>query len=721
MKKETARTREKKQKKNHVSSRMNVLFFAVFLMFSLLILRLGVLQIVNGENYVRELERTEEVEVNTSVPRGKIFDRNGNIVVDNQPVNAITYTKNQQTSQEEMTMVAKRLAELITVETKKVTTRDKQDYWVRENPEAAKEKITEEEQVLFEGGELSQAEYDELIRERITEDELNALTDSELEVLAIYREMQSGYNLSPQIIKNEDVTDEEFATVSEHLNTLPGVNTTVDWNRQYAYGDVFRSALGSVKSIPEDKIDYYLARDYTRNDRVGTSYLELQYEDILQGQKSKVKTITDKAGNVIDSQTVHEGERGKDLVLSIDMELQKEVEKIVGDYVENLKRGGGRPIFDRAFVVMMEPDTGEVLAMVGQQFDEEEDEIIDYNIGAFTSAYEAGSSVKGATILSGYQDEVSFPYKGYVDEVINIKGSPLKGSYYGNREAYRQMTDLEALEVSSNGYMFKVAIDMAGATYTPKQPIDIGKSSFTKFRNYFGQFGLGVETGIDMPGENTGFQANNDFLPGKYLDLAIGQFDTYTAMQMAQYVSTIANGGNRIAPKIVKQIREPSKENDTLGPLLQEMKPDVLNKLNNTQEEIDHVKRGFFASFNGANGTGQDLKGNGYVAAGKTGTAEVVYFGPKYVDNYLGDPPLTINSTLVGYAPADKPEVAFSVMVPWLYPNDGTERLRVDANEDLGTAILEKYFELREKRMEEGGADEAVEIELAEEEANAGN
>ncbi|WP_240732942.1 penicillin-binding protein 2 [Jeotgalibacillus sp. S-D1] len=725
MKKDATRSKEKKAKKTHVSSRMNVLFFAVFLLFSLLILRLGVLQIVNGENYVRELERTEEVVVNTSVPRGKIFDRYGNIVVDNQPVNAITYTKTQQTKQEEMLMVAERLAGFIEVDTKKVTDRDKQDFWIRENESAAEEKLTADEKAQFEAGDMEQAQYDKLIRDRITDEELKSITGQDLEELAIYIEMQAGYNLSPQIIKNEKVTDEEFAVVSEHLDSLPGVNTTVDWNRQYAYGDVFRSALGSVRSIPEDKIEYYLSRDYSRNDRVGTSYLELQYEDILQGQKSKVKTLTDKAGNVVDSQLVHEGERGKDLVLSVDMELQKEVEKIVEDELWRLKQSGGRNLLDRAFVVMMDPHTGEVLSMVGKQYVEEDNGksitpvIQDYNIGTFTSAYEAGSSVKGATVLSAYQEGIITPGSTLYDEVIRIKGSPPKKSYFNYGSAI-PLTDTKALEKSSNGYMFKIAIAMANAKYTPDQPIDIPQSAFTKMRNYFGQFGLGSETGIDLPGENTGYQANNDYGPGKLLDLSIGQFDTYTTMQMAQYVSTIANGGNRIAPKIVKQIREPSKSNDTLGPLLQEMQPEILNKLDNTEAEIAQVQRGFFGSFNGAEGTGRDFIGNGYVAAGKTGTAEVVYFGPKYQDQYLGNPPETINSTLVGYAPAEDPEVAFAVLVPWVYPN-GDESLRVDVNENLGTAVLEKYFELREKRIDENGADEDVEVNVSEEGAEEGN
>ncbi|MDZ5712174.1 penicillin-binding transpeptidase domain-containing protein [Jeotgalibacillus haloalkalitolerans] len=726
MKKNQSRTKKaKKIKKNFLAARMNILFFAVFLLFSALILRLGVLQIVNGEDFTRQLERTEEVVVNASVPRGKIFDRNGNVIVDNRPVNAITYTKTQQTSQDEMMDVATKLADMIELSADNVQERDKQDYWIRENEERAQAKITDEERALYDEGELSQNDYDKLIRDRITEEELAEITDQEMEILAVYRQMQTGYNLSPQIIKNEDVTDEEFATVSEQLSSLPGVNTTVDWQREYPYGDVLRSVLGSVRSIPEDKIEYYLARDYARNDRVGTSYLELEYEDVLQGQKSKVRTITDKAGNVIDSQLIQQGERGKDLVLSIDIELQQALEQVVEDELRRLKQDPGRNLMDRLFLVMMDPNTGELLAMAGKQYVETEDgpEIQDYNIGTFTSAYEAGSSIKGATVLSGYQDGVISRGSLLRDEVIRIKGSDPKSSWYGSLP--NPISDLYALERSSNGYMFKIAIEMAGATYRPNEPIDIGSSTFTKMRNYFGQFGLGSETGIDLPGESVGYQTNNplDLEPGKLLDLSIGQFDTYTPMQMVQYVSTVINGGNRVAPTIVKEIREPSSDNETLGPLVRAMKPRVLNKLDNTQAELDHVKQGFYRSFNGPQGTGRDFIGNGYEAGGKTGTAEVVYFGPKYDELYRSRglmPPETTNSTIVGFAPFDKPEVAFSVLAPWVYPNDGNSPLREDVNENVGTAALEVYFDLREKRMNEGGADQDQQVEVTAEEAEEG-
>lgn len=137
-------------------------------------------------------------------------------------------------------------------------------------------------------------EINRLTRSRITEEQLNSFTPEQLEIIAIYRVMASGYALSPQIIKGDDVKEEvsveEFARVSERLGDLEGVNTTTDWRR------VKNSSLAILGTttlpkigIPKDRLDYFLARDYSRNDRVGTSYIEQQYEEVLQGQKSVVK------------------------------------------------------------------------------------------------------------------------------------------------------------------------------------------------------------------------------------------------------------------------------------------------------------------------------------------------------------------------------------------------------------------------------------------------
>ena len=136
---------KKKKKKTHVPFRLNILFFLVFVLFSALILRLGVVQIVYGDDYRREIERTEEVTVNNSVPRGKMYDRNLKLMVDNQPLDAITYTRKQGTKQTEMVETAEKLAKLIDKETNKVTDRDKKDFWILNNPELAEKKITDKE------------------------------------------------------------------------------------------------------------------------------------------------------------------------------------------------------------------------------------------------------------------------------------------------------------------------------------------------------------------------------------------------------------------------------------------------------------------------------------------------------------------------------------------------------------------------------------------------
>ncbi len=292
-----------KKKKTHVPFRLNMLFFAVFLLFSALILRLGVVQIVYGDDFKREIERTEDVTVNNPVPRGKMYDRSGNVIVDNIPLNAITYTKYQGTDSKEMLETAEKLAKLIEKDTSKIQERDKKDFWIMKHPTLAKKKISKKEWDKFEAEKLDDKDIYKLQLERITDKEINSFTNDELEVLAIFREFNSGYALTPQIIKNEGVTPEEFAAVSENLESLPGVDTTTDWKRNYAFENTLKSVLGNVTSsdegLPSEQLEYYLSRDYNRNDRVGKSYLEMQYEDVLTGQKAKVKNKTDKSRECI--------------------------------------------------------------------------------------------------------------------------------------------------------------------------------------------------------------------------------------------------------------------------------------------------------------------------------------------------------------------------------------------------------------------------------------
>lgn len=688
------------------SFRMNFLFFSIFVLFSLLIFRLGYLQIVKGEDYKRVLERTEEIAVNTSVPRGRIFDRSGHLLVDNKPRNAITYTKTTSTTSAEMLEVAKKLAKLIEKPTTRVTLGDKKDYWILLNPDEAFEKVTEKEHKAIAKDESltdkdAQRKITALTRERITEKELNSLTENELEVLAVYREMMSGYAYTPQIVKSEEVSDKEFATVSEHLGSLPGVNTTTDWERvKTSDSAILGTTTSPLEGIPKSDLDYFLSRGYSRNDRVGKSYIERYYEDLLKGQKTVVKNIKDRTGKVVETKTVRKGEPGKDLMLTIDTELQAHLEKIVEDKLLETKKLPGTKYLDRAFLVMMDPNTGEVLSMIGKKLSKDEEtgklKVYDYTFGTFSTSYEAGSTIKPATLLTGYRYGAAKIGEVKIDEPIYLGGSRPKSSIF-NRNSRIAMSDLEAIGRSSNVYMFKIAMGISKADYVRGRSFNIDFDGFNKMRDNYASFGLGTKTGIDLPGEVTGSSPEpNRSEPGKILDLAIGQYDTYTPLQLTQYVSTIANGGYRIAPHVLKSVYEPSPNGKEFGALLKQSNPVILNRITSTPEEIERVKKGMYYTYYGPRGTARDIfKGESFNAGGKTGTAETaVYEKKEGSDKYVGTP--TVSVAHVGFAPFENPEIAYAVIVPHVSTNTNPPH----PNNDIVQAAVKEYFALKKKRAE---------------------
>lgn len=715
MRQEPTRTSKKAKAKQQSSLtfRMNVLFFSIFVIFSVLIFRLGYLQIVKGEDYVRMLERKEEVPVNTSVPRGRIYDRYGRMLVNNHPEKAITYTKMQTTKTTEMLEIAEQLAQLIEKPTTRVTPRDKEDFWILRNREDAYAKVPKEEQdkIRLENEDWSDKQFDQeierLVRERISEEDLNAMSEEELEILAIYREMAAGYNLSPQIIKGEDVTADEFARVSERLSDLKGVNTTTDWKREkLAPLALLGRTTTPLRGIPNDRLNYFLARDYSRNDRVGESYFEAQYEELLQGQKAVVKNITDKSGAVVDTVTTYEGKPGYDLVTTIDSELTEKVEPLVEKHLRQLSQNGYSTM-DRAFVVLMNPKTGEILSMVGKKYEENPDtganEIVDFSYGAFTTAYEAGSSIKAATVAAGYQYGKIGIGQGFYDAPTKIAGMKKYSYFNKNGLANVYLNEISALERSSNIYMFNIASLIGGRSSLTERGFQITDDAFDKMRYVYQQFGLGSSTGIDLPNEETGVVGTmGKKEPGKLLDFSIGQYDTYTPLQMAQYISTIANDGYRVKPHMLKEVREPSPDGETFGALVQEESPTVLNRINNSDAEIRQIQAGLRQVVTGAWGTANAaFKDAKYSVAAKTGTAEVPYVNK---DRGFTSRVETMNLTNTGYAPYDDPEVAYAVILPWvIYPG------KIPPNGSiLAREVLDAYFEVQAKHKKDGFNESSV-------------
>ncbi|HDR7773963.1 peptidoglycan D,D-transpeptidase FtsI family protein [Bacillus cereus group sp. BcHK140] len=694
----------KKQEKKSgraVPMRLNILFLCVFILFSAMIIQLGKVQIIDGETYKNEVEKRENATVSLSVPRGKIFDREGNPVVDNKSLRTITYTKMKGVKSEEILKTARQLADIIEIpkeDIDKLTETDKKDFWMQLNPTLTEKLVSKKEINRFRDKDITGKNLDkkieELKRKRVTDKNLQDLTDKDIKVLAIKSKMTSGYQMAPQIIK-KDVSEKEFTIISEGLANLPGVDVSVDWERVYVNDGLFRSVLGNVSNsdegLPSERLDYYLVRDYSRNDRVGKSYIEQQYEDILHGTKKEVRSVADKQGTTIRTETISEGKSGKNLTLTIDMELQKKVEESIEKILKAYK--GSESMLDRAFVVMMNPKNGQVLSMAGKRLVEKDGktEIEDYALGTMTSSYELGSTVKGATVLTGFETKAITPGTYFYDAPMKFKGTREKKSW----KEFGNIDDLRALQVSSNVYMFHTALKIAGVDYVKNSSLNIKQEYFDKMRYYFRQFGLGVPTGIDLPNETAGQIGKKDNQPGFLLDYSIGQYDTYTPLQLVQYISTIANGGYRMKPQIVQEVREQTSQKDEIGKVVHAVEPIVLNKIDMKEEYINQVKEGFRKVFQEGDGTGvRAFQKASYKPAGKTGTAQTVYGGESDIGrNEKGERRECYNLTLAGYAPYDNPEVAFSVVVPWVM-ND-----KSGINSDIGKEVLDAYFELKNKRF----------------------
>ena len=682
----TKRKLKKKKKKSHIPFRLNLLFLIVFFSFIALISRLAYIQLVKGDEFVALVQRTETTTAKKSVPRGSIYDSQGRILVGNKPKLAINYTRPADVKSSTMLEIAKKLTTLISVDASELKERDLKDYWVATNPDKVDSLLTADEKKRIAKENLSTSQTYEMQLEHIPADELN-YSDAEKQVIAIFTKMNSAYALSTVTLKNEGVTEQEVAKISERLGELRGVDVDSDWDREYPMGDMLKTILGTVSSektgLPSDKVKSLLAQGYSLNDRVGTSYLEEQYETVLSGTKTVVKSQTNTKGEVVNTTETYPGKGGSNLVLTIDTEFQKKIEDIATKSVEEMTD----PAADRVYIVVMNPKNGDVLGITGKKkkFDENfhSTGVEDDALGAINNSFGMGSVVKPATVLSGYMDgAITLDDNTIVDEPIEFEASKPKSSWF-NRNGKIELTDLDALERSSNAYMIKLVMKMGGQSkYEKGGRLNINLSLFDKLREYFAQFGLGVRTGIDLPNEGKGYNGGSaDAFAA--LDFAFGQFDLYTPLQLAQYMSTIANGGTRIAPRLVKEIHETSPSGG-IGNLEDVVPTKIMNSIQVSKEILDHIKEGLYRVTHGENGTSATtFRTYSPQVAGKTGSDEAFYSGPNpaYTNEAVE------NSTFISYAPYDNPEIVVAVVAPFF--KDGSPS---DYAAKVGKQVYDAYF-----------------------------
>ena len=636
-----------------VNRRIFIFGIIICLIFAVVSVRLVFLQIRNQEDYAAKLENYSSQKQTDSTARGEMVDRNGKVIAKTVSSHNIVYFPPKDTTSEEQWTLAQTFAKDFKVDHKGMTNSDYQDLYMflhkdeKGNKDSGKNLLSEQEKET-----LTAEEQEKKIRSRITMEMVDELVDDDMkDAFSVYLSMRKLPNNQNKVIL-EDVDSDSVAKLMENKDKYRGFDVNLgSWKREYPYKDTLRDVLGSIttskQGVPSELRSYYDAMGYSLTDRVGQSGLEKQYENLLSGTPRVSEISYDSDGTAIMNET-SSGKNGYDLHLTIDVELQKKVDDILEDTLKKYAGTAGREKFKKAIVVLMNPQTGEIYAMSGKYLDED-GKIQNYSSGAYLDAFASGSVVKGATVYMMLDQGIQTRYSTEQDEEMKIAGTPLKRSF----NTYGTVNSIRALAVSSNVYMFKSVIKLAGGNYVYNQPLGItnemAQKTFKLMRNYYSMFGLGTKTGLDVPNEAQGFTGNT-MNPGLLLDYSIGQYDNYTPIQLVQYAATIANGGKKVQPKLVNTATEVNTDYTVY-----ENKTQVLSALPGSKEDLETIQMGFREVVAGEHAI-DPIKSLDVQVAAKTGTAEVEDF---------------TNASLVGYAPYDKEaKVAFACSVPESATND---------------------------------------------------
>lgn len=670
--------------------RMKIILGVIFVLFALLIGQLAYLQLGYGSKFKAEVAKTDSTVVSSQVPRGVMYDAKGRILVGNKANNAITYTKGAATSTKQIYNISTALSAYISITDEKPTEEQLAEYYLADQANSTRI------QKKMSKSQLSSKNSYQYEIEAVKKEKLN-FTQRQKTAALIFNKISGAYTLSTIYIKNKGLTDKEIAEVGEHLSDLPGVGIGTDWERSYPNGSSIQSIIGSVSTeksgLPSDDLQYYLSQGYSRNDRVGTSYLEKEYESLLKGTKSTSQVITKGNGDIQQTKTVYKGQAGSSLVLTIDAKYQKQIQSTLRRVYNSALSSGAARYSSGAYAIAMNPQTGALLGVAGLSHNPKTNKTTDNALGVINQSFVMGSVVKGATVAGGLINNVITPTNNTLpDTAIYLPGSAVKKSVYPIG-TFSSLDAQTALEVSSNIYMMHLAMKWVGAKYVPKQYISMPDNSFETLRRNFSMFGLGQKTGVDLPGEVSGIEGNSfdsqgRLLSGSLLDLAYGNYDAYTPIQLVQYVSTIANGGYRMQPYIVQSIGRTSNNGKKIY-IDYNKKPNVQQQIPWTKSELNVVREGFYRVVHGTNGwgTAHPLKNVKPSISGKTGTAQTFYYDPDHPNKK--DQPELINATFVGYAPSNNPKLAIAVVFPGLDPDmEGTYTLQV------AKAMVQDYFKL---------------------------
>ncbi len=659
----------------NLESKTKVLKFIFLFCFGILIFKFWLVTNFYNEGYSELAKHQTNIILKNPMPRGEIYDRNGKLIVGNEEKKNLVYLNNYKKSNEDMWSLAKVIVDNIKIDEEdySLVENDYKDLVIRENQEEIYQRYNDNKSNY--DVESEDFDIDSALRDQVKKSDYDKLVKKygkktiDMKIL-----MDSSSTANPKVLA-KDLTSEEVYFINENIGTLGGCFVMSDWTRTYPYKSTLRSFLGSVGSIPAEDLEMYQSLGYSQADKIGTSYVEKEEEMYLRSNPQQVSFYFDNDGNIVNYEIIDNGESGNDIKLTIDIKLQKKVDDILKESLEK----DSFKYHKTNYASVTDPYTGEILALSGIY--ENGEDLYDLSIQNFTSAYEVGSVVKPALLIIGY-------YLGVWDWNTVINDAPMdlgSGITKASFHNYGPIDENDAIKYSSNVYFYYMILKIAGINYTGPSSLPglIDEKYFTTVRKEYSMFGLGTKTGIDFDNEIEGVKNSANGV-GLYMDLANGQYDTYTPLQLTQYIATLANGKARMKMNYLYSINEPSKQG-VIGPEIKRINSEVMNYLKYDQKDIKHVQEAL-AYPSTAGGTTSAAADSRYKFGSKSGTSESFYYEEGMKNAYK-----TNNSSFLAYAPYKKPKIAVSVFYPYWTPAGD---LNKESATNSGGKILDAAYDL---------------------------
>ena len=460
------------------------------------------------------------------------------------------------------------------------------------------------------------------------------------------------------VLIKADIDRQQVAFVEENNRLLPGIHIKVEPLRSYVYDDLAAHALGFLGEISKTQLEEIQDPSYHLGDMIGKNGLESIFESMLRGQKGKQEVEVDVSGRVLKTLRKSPAGSGNNLILTLDLRLQKKLETLMAGTEE-------KPILGSA--ILMKVKTGEILAMTNKpSFNpnlfaagisgKDWKELISdpwhpLQNRAIKGQYPPGSTYKIITAFAGLEEGIMKP-----EDTIYCPGYFRlgRGRYRcWKRGGHGHVNLHDALVQSCDVYFYTIG---------NKLGIDV-------IADYANRLGLGRPTGINMIGEKSGLIPNTQWklrakkeawLLGETISASIGQgFNLVTPLQQVSMISAVANGGILVQPSLVKKI-----ENQD-GQVEAEFFPKITKNVKIKPDTLESIRSALRGVVNGKRGTGRRSRLKDIIVSGKTGTSQVVKLKVTEASESEDKIPLRFrdHAWFVAFAPYENPEVGVAVIV----------------------------------------------------------